>query len=69
MINDWKKHTCDSAKNAAQLCAVQQSDKCSAALVFENDTFQTILSLTAAGASLLLLPQGDQFYPTHTSHS
>lgn len=32
-------------------------------------TLSKLVSLTAAGASLLLLPQGDQFYPTHTSHS
>ena len=32
-------------------------------------TLSKLLSLTAAGASLLLLSQGDQFYPTHTSHS
>ena len=32
-------------------------------------TLSKLLSLTAAGASLLLLSQGDKFYPTHTSHS
>ena len=32
--DNWKNW--DSAKNAAQLCAVLQSDKCSAVLVFEN---------------------------------